>query len=55
MAALSTLRAMDRVLVFEQGNIIEDGSHEMLLSRGGVYADLWSHQAGGFLTEDQTV
>ncbi len=51
---LSTLRAMDRIFVFDAGKIIEDGSHEALLSRGGVYADLWNHQAGGFLNEDQT-
>lgn len=50
---LSTLRAMDRILVFDKGQIIEDGSHDALIAQGGVYADLWNHQAGGFLNEDQ--
>jgi ATP-binding cassette, subfamily B, bacterial len=48
---LSTLRAMDRIIVMEQGNIIEDGTHEELLERSGLYASLWSHQAKGFLEE----
>lgn len=49
---LSTLRAMDRLLIFEKGVIIEDGSHEELLAKRGLYAELWNHQAGGFLKED---
>lgn len=40
---LSTLRAMDRIIV------MEDGAHEELLERGGLYSELWSHQASGFL------
>lgn len=48
---LSTLRAMDRLIVFDAGKIVEDGTHDELLARGGVYADLWNHQAGGFLEE----
>ncbi len=47
---LSTLRAMDRLIVFDKGKIIEDGTHDELLKKGGLYADLWNHQAGGFLT-----
>ena len=48
---LSTLREMDRILVLEGGEIIEDGDHKTLVKQGGVYAKLWDHQAGGFLQE----
>jgi len=48
---LSTLRAMDRIIVMEDGVIIEDGTHESLLGQGGRYADLWNHQAGGFMPD----
>jgi ATP-binding cassette subfamily B protein len=46
---LSTVRRMDRLVILDQGQIIEQGSHEALLARGGVYASLWAHQSGGFL------
>ena len=46
---LSTLAKMDRILVFDQGKIVEQGSHDSLLSQGGHYAKLWKMQAGGFL------
>lgn len=46
---LSTLLHMDRILVFDQGVIIEDGSHEELLAKNGIYAKLWNSQIGGFL------
>lgn len=49
---LSTLRAMDRLIVMEGGKIVEDGSHEELVKKGGIYANLWAHQAGGFIKED---
>ena len=49
---LSTLAAMDRILVFEDGDTVEEGSHEMLLKRGGQYARMWKMQAGGFLPEE---
>ena len=48
---LSTISHMDRILVFDQGKIIEDGSHQQLLKRAGHYAHLWNMQAGGFLPE----
>ncbi len=46
---LSTIAAMDRLIVMDQGRIIEEGSHKMLLEKGGVYAQLWNRQSGGFL------
>ncbi|MEK7462226.1 MAG: ABC transporter ATP-binding protein [Patescibacteria group bacterium] len=48
---LSTLREMDRIIVLENGQIIEDGTHDSLKEAGGVYQRLWEHQAGGFLVE----
>jgi ATP-binding cassette, subfamily B, bacterial len=48
---LSTLREMDRIIVLENGQIVEDGNHESLKEGGGVYQRLWEHQAGGFLVE----
>jgi ATP-binding cassette subfamily B multidrug efflux pump len=43
---------MDRLIVLEQGRIVEQGSHAELLALNGHYAKLWSHQSGGFLVED---
>jgi ATP-binding cassette subfamily B protein len=48
---LSTLAKMDRILVFDRGKIIEQGSHEELLVHQGHYAKLWKMQAGGFLPD----
>lgn len=48
---LSTLVAMDRILVFDKGRIVEDGPHAGLIRKGGHYARLWALQAGGFLPE----
>ncbi|WP_022956377.1 ABC transporter ATP-binding protein [Perlucidibaca piscinae] len=48
---LSTIAAMDRLVVLDQGRIVESGSHDELLTLGGVYARLWAHQSGGFLVE----
>ena len=48
---LSTIAHMDRLLVMEQGTIVEDGSHKELLEKKGTYASLWSMQSGGFLGE----
>ncbi len=50
---LSTIAHMDRILVFDQGRIVEDGSHDELLGRDGHYARLWNMQAGGFLPESE--
>ena len=50
---LSTIAAMDRLIVLDQGRIVETGDHRSLLAQGGLYARLWSHQSGGFLTEDE--
>jgi ATP-binding cassette subfamily B protein len=49
---LSTIAHLDRILVFDNGRIVEDGSHAELLARRGRYYQLWSKQAGGFLPED---
>ena len=46
---LSTLSKMDRILVFDNGQIIEDGTHEELVAKDGHYAKMWQMQAGGFL------
>lgn len=48
---LSTLREMDRIIVLDKGKIAEEGSHDVLVAKGGIYARLWDHQAGGFLQE----
>lgn len=46
---LATIAAMDRLIVLDQGKIIEQGSHQELLALNGLYAQLWKHQSGGFL------
>lgn len=46
---LSTIAEMDRLIVMDKGKIIEDGSHEELLHKNGVYASLWHRQVGGHL------
>lgn len=48
---LSTLAKMDRILVFDQGKIIEEGSHQQLLDKQGHYAHMWHMQSGGFLPD----
>ena len=46
---LSTIAAMDRLVVMDQGRIAEEGTHRELLASGGLYAALWERQSGGFL------
>ncbi|MGW4870534.1 ABC transporter ATP-binding protein [Streptomyces chartreusis] len=48
---LSTVAGMDRLVVLDRGQIVEQGSHDELLARDGAYAKLWQHQSGGFLDE----
>ena len=46
---LSTIAALDRLIVVDEGRIVEEGSHDELVARGGLYAQLWKRQSGGFL------
>jgi len=46
---LSTIARMDRIVVLDQGRIVEQGSHADLLARGGLYARFWDRQSGGFI------
>lgn len=48
---LSTLLHMDRILVFERGKIVEDGTHAELVAQNGLYKSMWDAQVGGFLPE----
>lgn len=48
---LSTIQSMDKIVVMEQGRILEAGSHKELIKNKGKYASLWAHQTGGFLKE----
>ncbi len=46
---LSTIAGMDRIILLDDGRIVEDGSHAELLAKGGAYASLWNRQIGGFI------
>jgi ATP-binding cassette subfamily B protein len=52
---LSTLLHMDRILVFDESKIVEDGTHQALLTQRGLYATLWNAQVGGFLPENRVL
>ena len=49
---LSTIAAMDRLIVLDQGEIREQGTHDELFKKNGIYTKLWSHQSGGFIGFD---
>src|SRR5690606_333007 len=49
---LSTIAAMDRLIVMDQGRIVEQGTHEALVANGGLYAQLWQRQSGGFIDNE---
>jgi ATP-binding cassette subfamily B protein/ATP-binding cassette subfamily B multidrug efflux pump len=46
---LSTIAALDRLIVLDEGRIVEEGGHDELVAKGGLYAQLWKRQSGGFL------
>jgi ATP-binding cassette, subfamily B, bacterial len=46
---LATIARLDRIVVLDQGRVVEQGTHAQLLARHGVYCRLWEHQSGGFL------
>ena len=48
---LSTIAAMDRLIILDGGRIVEQGSHDELLQKNGIYAQLWARQTGGYLGE----
>lgn len=48
---LSTIQRLDRIIVMDEGKVVEDGTHSELLKNDGLYARLWRHQSGGFLQE----
>ena len=47
---LSTLTEMDRIVVMDAGCVVEEGPHETLLAKGGLYAKYWQRQSGGFIS-----
>jgi ATP-binding cassette subfamily B multidrug efflux pump len=51
---LSTIARMDRIVVLDEGRIVEEGTHASLLEANGAYAGFWKHQSGGFLAMEET-
>ena len=49
---LSTIAMLDRLIVVDEGRMVESGTHQELLARNGIYAGLWQRQSGGFLGND---
>jgi ATP-binding cassette subfamily B protein len=49
---LSTIMQMDRIIVMEKGKIVDQGTHDLLLQKAGIYQKLWNIQAGGFMQEE---
>ena len=52
---LSTIASLDRLVVMDKGKIVEEGAHDSLVARGGIYSELWKRQSGGFLYVDEDV
>ena len=50
---LSTIAAMDRLIVLDKGEVVEQGTHQELVKSNGIYAQLWAHQTGGFIGDQE--
>ncbi len=51
---LSTISSLDRIIVIDEGSIVEDGTHTELMSYNGLYAGLWNYQTGGLIEDEET-